>query len=117
MAKFVLQDGESVIQDDKGMWLKSKLQGFGARMCLTDRRLVIAQRGIPALGLIGMLFNKEGSVRVEVSKSDIAGIEQSSHGRAKNVVEISTKDGKAHRFIPGIPFETWKTALDQWSQA
>ncbi len=117
MAKFVLEDGESVVRDDKGMWLKSKFQGFGARLCLTDRRLVIAQQGIPALGLIGMLFNKQGTVRVELTKADLAGIEQGSHGRAKNVLEISTKGGKDYRFIPGMPFEDWKSTLEQWAEA
>ncbi len=117
MAKFELQDGESVIRDDKGMWLKSKLRGFGARLCLTDRRLVIARTGIPALGLIGMLFNKQGTVSVELSKAEVTGVEPSSHGRAKNVLEFTTKDGTAYKFIAGTPFEEWKSAIEQWAQA
>jgi hypothetical protein len=114
--KFALRDGESMVREDKGMWLKSKLQGHSAKLYLTDQRLVVATTGIPALGLLGLMFNKEGTVRVTLSKGDVAGVEESKHGRAKNVLQVNSANGDPTRFIATAPFAEWKSAIDSWSE-
>ena len=64
-----------------------------------------------------MLFNKQGTVSVELTKAEVTGVEPCSHGRAKNVLEIATKDDTTYKFIAGTSFEEWKSAIEQWAQA
>src|SRR5687767_11686081 len=99
MAKFTLQDGETIAREEKVMWRKGKVQAFGGRLVLTNRRLVFAQTGIAGLGLIGLLFNKDGTVRVEVPLPELAAAERGSFGRAKQVLDVKTRDGQTHSFM------------------
>ena len=112
--KFELEAGESVEHEEKNvMWLKSKFQGFGGRLVVTDRRVVFAQTGIPSLGLLGLLFNKQGTVRVQIAKPDVEGVEKGQHGRAKNVLSLRSK-GDEHRFVLNTPYEEWEQRINQW---
>jgi hypothetical protein len=98
-----------------GVWLKSKLRGVVGRFVLTDRRMVFAETGIPALGLLGLLFNKEGTVRVQAAKSDFAGIDRGSHGRAKHVVNVKISAGETFTKGLATPYEDWEKALKTWA--
>jgi hypothetical protein len=113
--KFELEAGESVEHEEKNvMWLKSKFQGYSGRLVVTERRVVFAQTGIPSLGLLGMLFNKQGTVRVQIAKSDLEGAEKGQHGRAKNVLNLKSRGGDEHRFVLNTPYETWEQRITQW---
>ena len=115
--KFELESGESIEHEEKNvMWLKSKFQGFGGRLVVTDRRLVFAQTGIPSLGLLGLLFNKQGTVRVQVAKSDLENVEKGQHGRAKNVLSLKNKEGEEYRFVLSTPYSTWEQRINQWRE-
>ncbi len=112
--KFVLQDGERVVREDYGMWLKSKMRGYQARICLTDRRFVVATTGIPGLGgLIGLLFNRKGTVRVSLTKSEITGVEETKSYGVAGVVQVNTTSDTPVMFR--APYEEWKKAIEAWT--
>ncbi len=113
MAKFELQNGESTVREVRTIWLKSKLRGYQARIVLTDRRLVVAQMGIPGIGgLIGFLTNRGGTVKVELGKSDVTGVEATKSYGVGGVVQVNTSDGSPVMFR--APVEEWKGAIEAW---
>jgi hypothetical protein len=115
VAKLELEADETVVLEQKALWLKSKFQGFGGKLLLSDRRLAFAQTGIAGLGLIGLLFNKQGTVKVQIAKGDVAGVTRGKHLRNDKVVEVSTRGGATHRFIVDNQVDEWITTLERWS--
>lgn len=114
--KFALSDGESMVRWSRGIWLKGKLRGYQAKIYLTDQRLVVATVGIQALGLIGMLFNKDGTIQVSMDRADIEGAQETTHLKVGGVLQINRKGGDPVR-IRGPVVDEWKSAIESWTSA
>jgi len=112
--KFALQDGEELLRESRGIYLKGKIRGYQAKVYLTDQRLVVATTGIQSLGLIGMLFNKQGTVQVSLGKSDVEGVEETTHLKVGGVMQVNRKDGDPIR-VRGPAVEEWKGAIESWA--
>ena len=110
MAKFELQPNEQVLVQEKAMFLKSKINGQGGRLTLTNQRLTF-ERNNPYFGLIGIMLGLR-SLSIEIPLASVGELSRSKHGRATNVLACDTAEHGQLRFILTSDFDTWVEAID-----
>ena len=110
---FRLEEGETLLREDGGFWIKSTLRVYIGRLQLTDRRLVFVENANAIFGLLGRLFNLGGKPRVVIERGRLQRVERGSHGRAKNVFTAKTEDAE-YKFAMDSSYDDWAQALLEW---
>ena len=113
MAKFRLEEGETLLREDRGFWIKTVLRVSIGRLQLTDRRLVFIENPNPAFGLLGLLLGLGGKPKVIIERGRLLSVERGKHGRAKNVL-IAKTDEAEYKFATDSSYEGWAQALTEW---
>jgi len=120
MAKFVLEEGEQVIERARARDYSQGMESGGGELILTDRRVVLTDsknRGWMAmLGLLGALFAgalHETRIVYTIRRDELA----SATATAKRELEVrSTGKGYAHiKFYARVKdAATWADRIQRW---
>lgn len=127
MAKFVQQDGETILLEELVTCIRNHKRVPNGRIFLTDRRVVLlAPREGVASKIVGFLLGRRiaemmaGAVDHEddqthqIKRSDFAEVEQ---GDQKLLIFRNNGEGYAHlsfEVFSDMPFDAWKIRMQKW---